>query len=285
MKLRNILFAAILPVGAFLASCGGGTEDPKPKPTITLQSGAGFTAASQDSYFDSTLKFGIRSFSNDEKLASVSVTISTNGSTPATLWDTTFSSKTLNYDYKYQVKGGVGDAQVITFTAVDKNGEKATTSVTISLIPGTVSLATVSGQQVNNIIGMGLGAYDLYSSVNVAAASAETTKDLKDMTVSTGPNAGVFPKTWTSGNGSKFVKVTANDWNNATSSDYLWNLWKTNASSATTTSPVLAKDDILLVKTGQSLAFNIYILKITQVNVTAADNNDFIMFDYKGDTK
>lgn len=278
MKLRNILLAAALPVSAFLASCGGDDVKTAPKPTMTLQSGAGFTATNKDSYFDSSVKVGLRAFSNDEKLTSVSIKISTNGSTPATLWDSTFSSKTLNYDYTYKVAGGVGDVQVLTFTAVDKNGESASTTLTVSILPASNSLGLTAGQQVFNVIGAGLGAYDLNASQNVAAASTETKKDLKDMT----PASGIFPKTWTSGNGTKFVKVTANDWNNATSTDYLWNLWKSSGASAITTTPVLVANEIWLVKTGQALAFNIYLLKITEVKETSADNNDYIKFDYKG---
>ncbi len=292
MKLKNILFAAILPVGAFLASCGGGTDDAKPKPTVTLQSGAGFTSGNVDKYYDSSVKIGIRAFSNDKTLSGVKITLSTNGGTAGTIWDSTFSSKTLNYDRNYVVKGSVGDVLTIAVIATDKNGEVAQTSFNISVIPATVSLSNVANQQVYNVLAPGgsFGAYDLFNSGGVASASTETLKDLKDMTATSGPNIAVFTKTWGSGNGTKFVKVSSNDWANATSSDYIWQLWKTNGASATLTSGVLAKDDVILVKTGQVLAFNIYIIKITQVFETpvpasGGDNNDYIKFDYKGLTK
>lgn len=285
MKFRHILLALTIPAAAFLASCGDDVAE-KPKPTVSFQTGAGYTAANVSTYFDSTLKIGIRAFSNDKKLVAAKITLATNGGTAGTIWDTTFSNKTLNHDRLYKVAGGVGDNIALTVTVTDDNGTTASTSFTIEIIPATVAISSTSGQQVWNLIGSKPGAYDLYASGNVSAGGIEGLKDLKDMTVSTGANAGVFPKSWTSGNGGLFVKVTSNDWNNATSSDYLWQLWKTKKTTAGNTVTSIAKDDIILVKTGQAIPFNLYLIKITEIFETAVgDNNDYIKFDYKGLTK
>lgn len=281
MKLKNILFVAAAAGLAVLASCGGDSKS-SPKPTVTFQSGASYTSANIDAYFDTTLTIGIRTFSNDNSLTGVKVTLSTNGATAGTIWDTVFSSKTLNYDFKYKVVGSVGDVQTLTVISTDKNGQTASAGIVISIVPTTVAIVTQSGQQCWNVQGLNEGAYDLYSAVTVPKAGLEASKDLKDLT----PSTAVFSKSWGSGNGAKFVRVSSNDWANATSSDYLWNLWKNNGASATTSITAITTGDVILVKTGQAIPFNIYILHVTQVyDDGTATNNDFVKFDYKGLTK
>jgi hypothetical protein len=46
----------------------------------------------------------------------------------------------------------------------------------------------------------------------------------------------------------------------------------------------LTKDDVILVRSGQVLDFNLFILKITGVTDLPAvgNNNDFAQFDFKG---
>lgn len=292
MKLKHILLAAVVPAVAFLASCGGSDEKVVPAPTCTFQTGSGYTSSDVTSFYDSTVKIGVRAFSNDQSLTGVKITLSTNGAAAGSILDSVLSVKTCNFDYTYKVKGGVGDKQLLTVTATDKNGKTASASLTITINPALVAIVGVSAQKVYNVLAPSgfFGAYDLYGSVGVASASTETSKDLKDLTVATGPNAAVFTKSWGSGNGSKFIKVTANDWNNATNSDAIWQLWQTNGASATTTVTNIANNDVIVVKTGQAISFNLYIIKITDVHETptpanGGDNNDYIQFDYKGVTQ
>jgi hypothetical protein len=77
--------------------------------------------------------------------------------------------------------------------------------------------------------------------------------------------------------------VTANDYTLSVTSSYVYNLWKNNAANATSTISNIAKGDVILVKSGQSVPFGIYIIKITDVINTASDNLDNILFEYRGD--
>ena len=123
MNFKNILLAVSIPALAFLVACGG--ETTAPKPNVTFQTGAGFTFQNINVRFDSILKIGIRATTKDKKLAGVKITISTNGASAGTIWDTAISSASLDYDYKYQVKGGAGDVQTLTVVVTDDNKETA----------------------------------------------------------------------------------------------------------------------------------------------------------------
>lgn len=275
MKLKNILVAIAIPGLVFLAACGGG-EDAKPKPNITFQTGAGFTFQDINVRFDSVLKIGIRATSKDKKLSGIKVTLSTNGGIAGTIWDTAISEASFDYDYMYTVKGGAGDVQTLAVTALDDNGESASQSLKITIKPALNPVKQTGGQKVYNIIGPSKGAYDLNAGLQRASAESESLKDLKDMTTISNPD---FSQKWTSGNGSKFAKVTMNDWNNATTTEALFDLWNTKASVATSTID-LKQGDYIVVKTGQAVSFNIYLIRIDKVNNTPSDNNDFVEFTY-----
>jgi len=60
-------------------------------------------------------------------------------------------------------------------------------------------------------------------------------------------------------------------------------LWKANAAVATDKVTGIAKDDVYLVKSGQDLPFNLYIVKVTNIQdlTTIGNHNDYIEFSYK----
>lgn len=276
MKLKSILIALSIPALAFLAACGGGTDAAKPKPTITFQTGSGFTFSDANAKFDSVLNIGIRAASTDKKLAKVKVTVSANGAAAGTVWDTTISVATFNYDYKYTVKGGTGDIQTLEVTAIDDNGTSAAVSLKVTITPPTYTVNQTGNQRVWNIIGLNKGAYDLNLQMERGSAEDEKLKDLKDMTTVSNPD---FSKAWTSGNGSKFVRVTLNDWNNVSSSADLLDLWQSKGASATATITNLAVNDYILVKSGQAVGFNIYVIRVDEVS-DVAGNNDYVKFTF-----
>lgn len=276
MKIKNILLALALPAAAFLASCGDETAS-KPKPTLTFQTGAGFTFSNLSAAKDSNLVFGIRATSTDKKLASAKVTQSTNGGAAGTIWDTVLNAATFNYDLNYKVLGGVDDKIVLTFTVVDDNGETATQTIQITVNPKNFGLGLEGNQYVYNILGPEKGSYDLNNSIPVESTPAnDAVRDIVDQTTTA-----TFAKAWGTKNGTKFVKVTTENWNNASFSDYLYNLWKSEGSKATTTVTNLALNDIILCKTGQAVDFNIYLIKILEVKETTIDNKDYVKFEYK----
>ncbi len=276
MKFRNILLALTVPALAFLAACGGDSTTVKPKPTITFQTGAGFTSGAAKAQYDSVLNIGIRAITADKKLAKIQVKIGTNGGDDLVKWDTMISSSNFNYDYKYTVKGSVGDVLKLTIVAIDDNGESASQSLNITIQTPSYTVSQEGAQYCWNIIGANKGAYDLNAKSERGAGEDEALKDLKDMTTVGNP---VFSKSWTSGNGTKFVRVALNDWNNISSSNDLADLWDAKKATATSTITNLAKDDYILVKTGQAVAFNIYLIRVDDVQ-DVTGNNDFVKFTF-----
>lgn len=271
------MIAALFPALAFLAACGGdGTS--APKPNVTFQTGSGFTFQDISVKFDSVLKIGIRATTKDKKLAGVKVTLSTNGGIAGTIWDTAISTASFDFDYIYQVKGGAGDVQTFTVIVTDDNKETASTSLKITIKAPLRPLKQTGGQRVNNIIGAQKGAYDLNKEMQRASAEPESLKDLKDLTTVSG--GGAFSKAWGSGNGTKFARVTAADWNIATTTEALFDLWETKKDIATSTITSIAVGDYIVCKTGQAVSFNIYLIRIDKVVDTPSDNNDFIEFTY-----
>jgi hypothetical protein len=282
MKLKHVLFAMALPVLAFLTSCGSdGSEDAKPKPTLSFQTGAGFTFADGQAGVDDVLKIGVIAKSNDSKLSKVTISLSTNGGTSGVIFDTTINANSTAFNYNYTVQGGVADVLKLTVSAKDNNGTSTEQVLSIEITPPTVAIGLQQNQFVYNLQSPAgyNGAYDLTTSSPKFTADKPAEKDIVDQT----PTSALFNKTWGTANGSKFVKVTANDYNLSTSSTYIYNLWKNNSATATSTLANIALGDVILVKSGQSVPFGLYIIKVTEVKETAGDNLDYIKFEYKGD--
>jgi len=282
MKMKHVLFALAIPALAFLSSCGGGSDpDAAPKPTLSFQTGSGFTFDDAQAGVDDILKIGVIAKSNDSKLNKVTINLSTNGGTPGVIFDTTVNANGATFTYNFKVQGSVTDVLKLTVTASDANGTTAEQSLSIEITPATVAIGLQQNQYIYNLQSPAgyNGAYDLTKSSAKYSNDNRTEKDIIDGT----PSSAVFSKSWTTGNGSKFVKVSANDYNLSTSSTFIYNLWKTNAANATATATDLKLGDVILVKSGQSVPFGLYIIKITEVKETTTDNLDYIRFEYKGD--
>lgn len=280
MKFKHILMALAVPTLAFLASCGG--ETAKPSPTISLTAGAGMVSGDINIQSDSILKFSISATAGSENLSKITVTSSLNGAAATTLQDTAVSGKTANYVLSKMIAGSVGDIIKVLFTATDANGKTAETAVNITVIPATIPLVGFQNQRVWNSLNLNYGnAYDLDAGVEILPSVLDKTKkDLLDVTVS---GDAQFSKSWSSGNGGKFVKVTSSDFTNATTTTYLYNLWKANSAAAVDKVTGIAKDDVYLLKSGQDLPFNLYIIKVTNIQdlPDAGNHNDFIEFSYR----
>ncbi|MFZ9755616.1 MAG: hypothetical protein ACO3DK_06255 [Bacteroidia bacterium] len=281
MKFKHIIWALALPALAFLASCG---EDSKgPKPTLALNAGAGLIAGDCSVGPDSMLAFSITTTAGSENLKGVTITASVNGASAVVAFDTMLAGKTASFVAQRKVAGSVGDDIVYTVTAADANGQTAEVKVTVSVVPPMLPLDNlVQGQKVYNALYTGFtSGYNLNLGVALTSGSAPNLKDIADKTPT---GAAEFTSTWGSGNNSKFVRVTANDYTNASTTTFLYNLWKANAASATAEVSNIQKGDIILIKTGQDLTYNIYIVKIENVviNTAAGNHNDYIQFAYKG---
>jgi hypothetical protein len=279
MKLKHLLLALSLPVVAFLGSCGGDSNDPKP--TISLTAGAKFVSGDISVMSDSLLSFSISATSGSGALSGISANYSINGKSAVSIKDTSVNGNAVAFVIKHRLAGSVDDVVTYTFTAKDANGQTASVSVKISVIPPTAPLVGFSNQLIYNARNTGFeNAYDLNKGVGLLTNANATLKDMMDKTTS---SMDQFSKIWGSDNSSKFVKVTANDFTNASTTTYLYNLWKANGANAVAQTAVLAVGDVYLVKSGQDLPFNLYIVKVTKIqDLTAAGNhNDYVEFSYK----
>ena len=279
MKIKHLLLALALPVAAFFGSCGGDSKDPKP--SISLNSGAQYVSGDITVMSDSLLSFSISATSGSGNLSGISANYSINGAASKTFFDSSVSGNAVNCIVKTRLAGSVDDVVVFNFTAKDANGQSSTKSIKISVIPPTAPLLGFQTQSVYNANNTGFDvAYDLNKGVGLQKNASATTKDLMDMTTSAMPQ---FSKIWGSDNKGKFVKVTGNDFTNANTTTYLYNLWKANSATATAQTDVLAVGDVYLVKTGQDLPFNLYILKVTKIQDLPAigNHNDYVEFSYK----
>ncbi|MEY2708565.1 MAG: hypothetical protein RIQ91_1195 [Bacteroidota bacterium] len=279
MKLKHLLLALSLPVVAFLGSCGGDSNDPKP--TISLTAGAKFVSGDISVMSDSLLSFSISATSGSGALSGISANYSINGKSAVSIKDTSVNGNAVAFVIKHRLAGSVDDVVTYTFTAKDANGQTASVSVKISVIPPTAPLIGFSNQLIYNARNTGFeNAYDLNKGVGLLTNASATLKDMMDKTTS---SMDQFSKIWGSDNSGKFVKVTANDFTNASTTTYLYNLWKANSANAVAQTAVLAVGDVYLVKSGQDLPFNLYIVKVTKIqDLTAVGNhNDYVEFSYK----
>ncbi len=264
---------------AFLASCGDSSSS-NPKPTISLKAGAGYVATTGNINMGSVITFNVIATAGSDAMKNIVITAKlANGSTK-TLLDTALTTKNIDFTKSIASQGAVGDDVVYTFTANDNNGESASTAITTSIIPEELSLDGVADQKVYNALAVGFNsAYNLETGQPISSGSP----GVKDIIDKTPTGAAQWANTWGSGNGSKFVKCTSNDYGNAEGTGYLYNLWVAGKTKATDQISGMKDGDVYLVKTGQAVTFGLYILKITDVVdlPEAGNQNDYIVFDYK----
>ncbi|MDA0783137.1 MAG: hypothetical protein O2814_01170 [Bacteroidetes bacterium] len=277
MKIKHLLLALALPVVAFFGSCGGDSEDPKPSifvAGLNLDDDYEFQA-------DSLLTFSIAATSGSGNLSGINANYSLNGAATKSFFDSSVTGNAINCIVKTRLEGSVDDVVVFNFTAKDANGQSTTYSIKVTIIPPTAPLQGFQTQLVYNSNNTGFEiAYDLNKAVGLLKNDAATRKDLMDMSTSA---MAQFSKIWGSDNKSKFVKVTSNDFTNASITTFLYDLWKANSATATAQTAVLAVGDVYLVKSGQDLPFNLYIIKVTKIQdiATIGNHNDYVEFSYK----
>jgi hypothetical protein len=282
MKLRNIILSLSIASMAFLASCGDKASS-SPKPTISLKAGAGYTSNSGKVSMDSVITFNVLATAGSDAMKNIVITAKlANGSTK-TLLDTALITKNIDFTKSIANQGGVGDVVEYTFTANDNNGTSNSVSISITVIPVEASLSSTVDQRVYNALATGFNsAYNLETGQALTAGTPDFVPGKKDIVDKTTTGAAQWANTWGSGNGSKFVKCTTNDFGNAQGTGYLYELWIKGKATATDQISGMKVGDVYLVKTGQAVSFGLYLLKITQITdlPAAGNNNDYITFDY-----
>lgn len=278
MKLKQIIFSLSIASMAFLASCGD--DSSTPKPTISLNAGAGYVSKDGDVNAGSVITFSISANAGSDALKNIVISCAMANGSVKTLLDTSLTAKSNNFTKSMVAQGSVGDVVSYTFTANDANGQSASTKISTTIIPIETALDAVSGQQVYNATSVALPiAYNLPLSTPITTG-VNGVKDILDKTTT---GSAQWSKIWGSGNGSKFVKITTNDYNNAEGTGYVYNLWKAYGSTAKD-QVTLADGDCYLIKSGQDVPFGLFVVKITALADFAAvgNNSDYAQFDYKG---
>ena len=279
MKLNSWMMLLPVAAMAFLSSCGG-DEDDAPKPTATLTI-TGDKITGTEVEVSSDILVTATASAGSESLKSVTFTVKINGGNAITVLDTAVTSKSFNVSFPTKALGSTGDDVVYTITANDANGSSESKSVTLSVIPKLNGLDGGANQIVYNANAQSQDiAYDLVAGFSLPKGSAPIDQDILDATRATEAQ---WAKKWTSGNGTKFIKVATNDWNNASSTTYLFNLYKANKDKMTA-DITFAEGDVILAKSTQAVDFNIYLIQITKMTDLPAvgNNNDFVQFSTKG---
>lgn len=154
LKFLSLFFLAGFAASTVLTSCGDETDEPKPKPTITVTNPSGGTASVTTG---DTLSVTVTASANEE-LSSFKVTQSTNGGAPGTLVDSTLEKNLTSYTFEAGfIVGNTAATIVYTFEVTDKEGESntATLEVTVTEPEATINeySARMMGGQTNATLG------------------------------------------------------------------------------------------------------------------------------------
>lgn len=288
MKIKYLLLALTLPMITFFGSCQPGGSD---SPTrISLENGPGLISANTTAMADSLLTFSISASAMMAMdfagtIQKISGSYSINGKSAVPILDSTISSSSSSTIlFQHRLVGNVADVVKYTFVATEVNGNSAKTSVEITVNPTPAPLKIITENFVYNTLESWYKcAFDLSKGVGLTKYDTLISKDLMDKTIAGPLGDAQFSKKWGSGNFTRFVKISSNDYINAKTTNDLYDLWNLNGIFATLQTATLAKGDVYLVKSGQDLPFNLYIIAITEIqDITNIGNNlDYVKFNYK----
>ena len=287
MKIKYLLLALTLPMITFFGSCQPGGSD---SPTrISLGNGPGLISANTTAMADSLLTFSISASAMMAMdfagtIQKISASYSINGKSAVPILDSTISSSSSSTIlFQHRLVGNVADVVKYTFVATEVNGNSAKTSVEITVNPTPAPLKIITENFVYNTLDNSKCGFDLSKGLGLTKYDTLISKDLMDKTIAGPLGDAQFSKKWGSGNFTRFVKISNNDYINAKTTNDLYDLWNLNGIFATLQTATLAKGDVYLVKSGQDLPFNLYIIAITEIqDITNIGNNlDYVKFNYK----
>ena len=287
MKIKYLLLALTLPMITFFGSCQPGGSD---SPTrISLGNGPGLISANTTAMADSLLTFSISASAMMAMdfagtIQKISASYSINGKSAVPILDSTISSSSSSTIlFQHRLVGNVADVVKYTFVATEVNGNSVKTSVEITVNPTPAPLKIITENFVYNTLDNSKCGFDLSKGVGLTKYDTLISKDLMDKTIAGPLGDAQFSKKWGSGNFTRFVKISNNDYINAKTTNDLYDLWNLNGIFATLQTATLASGDVYLVKSGQDLPFNLYIIAITEIqDITNIGNNlDYVKFNYK----
>ncbi len=290
MKLKLLLVILIIPLIPLLNSCIPSNVDTKTE--VTLLAGPEFISSNTTAMQDSLLTFSIRATASlgldyGGQIKSISASYKINNKPTVQIFDSAISiTSRAEITFKHRLVGNVTDVVKYSFIALEENGLSDTITVDVTISPKPVSLKTISDQMVYNVLyffNAPINAYDLNTAKGLTISDTTIRKDLMDRTVANGFGEGQFSKKWSSGNFTRYVKVTKADYINSKTTIDLFELWELNKNSSSAITDILSTGDIYLVRSGQDIPFNLYIVEITEVQdiPVLGNNDDFVRFSYK----
>lgn len=211
LNLLFVLFGAL--VMGMMSSCDGTTDPSDVSPLLTITT----TGLTSSNTIDEGLTYDVEIIAAENPTSGKrlkTLEIQTPGP------DTTITINAASYNQTFTIPAPLaGTSQTFTFVLTDNDDVTNTKSLTVT---GTSSVvATPFGSEVIgaffHIGGSLQGAYDLVAETTVAAAGAETNKDMKNTDVAGNAFTGSF--TTGTGNGTLYVSANSFDYDNGSVED------------------------------------------------------------------
>jgi hypothetical protein len=258
------------------------TTPETPKPTITFLNTTGyiFTNSSRlNTGAEAQLKFGMVVTSTID-LKSVTVSRNYEGSGNVVIFTKNVPSNSKNFqiDIMDTLSSALKGKFVYTFSATDND---ATTNSSTIEVTATGALVDVIDQKIYNNFGTGFGGYDLINGENISNADASNVgrRDIRDNSTNS-----VIAKSWTSSNGTTFIKNPPTiTWDQTTSEAKLKSAFDLNSASASANITGLdgVAGTLILAKVTRGSSTKYFMIRVTSIFDDPGANNDYVLFDYK----
>lgn len=274
MKKLNLLFAIFgIAILGLLSSCETDpTEDLNPLLTITTSGLSATNTVVEGTTYDVSIT-AAQNPTSGKKLKQLVI------QTPGA--DTTISINAASYAATFTLDAPLaGVSNTFTFVLTDNDNLTTTKTLTVTGESGVVS--TPFGTEVTgaffHIGGSLQGAYDLVAETTVAAAGAETSKDMKNTDMA----GAAFTGSWTTGtgNGTMYVRANSFDYANGSVED-AEAAYAAGTAGGTILNPLTGNIFIAKLRGGNDYA----VIEIVSVdpnnNDCACGNKGKITFNYK----
>jgi hypothetical protein len=253
--MKKLLFA-IAAVAVTMTSCSKDETDDLIKnenPVITITSVTGTTVEAGSAL---ELRISVRANDDGDKLKTFAVT---RGDETIAFFSVSDINEMSLDTVVYLAASSAFETTVYTAVASDKNNNLAAKTISIATVSGFGAEKTGGFYHISAPNGY-LGAYDLANDAMVAFSKDDSVKDMKNNDVI------AFTGSWTSNNGTMYVKTTL-DFDNSTYSSMVSTYATLSQSEVNSVTPVNGEKYIAKLRNGLGYAF----IKITNVDPS---NND-----------
>jgi hypothetical protein len=292
--MKKLLYStlALLVAGTTFTGCGkddngDGGETPKKGPSIEFQTNtgtfSGYTFADGGAEIGTSIKIGVKVNDAEENLKNTKMEVKFNNQAAQLVGtDSIFSSntKTCNRDYNFVLPQDKGTYTFIA-SATNKNATTSTAQIVITAFGPIADRGddTIwSLKSVNHF-----SAYNLLAGLRISASSGAGNQSQRDIV--DGSTSTTFAKSWTSQNGTMFVKSGPDGKLNSkiytqfkSAADVEAAFNATSGASGTITG--MAAGDLVIAKSSNGGSVRYYLIGIDEVKDAAGAENDYTLFHY-----